>query len=127
MALHNPKRRKLHHDGGDLPDRHGELLDGEEEVTSSNIGHGASSMASSMQKGFNASAKQATEADSSAMYAGDLFKSSMFKLQLDEMLLEVRPNYAKLLEPIDNALRKLKTLIEDIEDREPLTVSQVIF
>jgi U3 small nucleolar RNA-associated protein 22 len=58
-----------------------------------------------------------------APFAGDAYNSSLFKLQVDEMLVEVKPNYAKRLGPVGNALRKLKTLIEAIPDREELPVS----
>jgi len=63
----------------------------------------------------------------SALYAGGLYKSSVFKLQVDEMLAEVRPNYRKRFNGADDALRQLRGLIEDIEDREALSVSTVLF
>ncbi|KAL3426205.1 nrap protein [Phlyctema vagabunda] len=56
------------------------------------------------------------------MYACSAYKSSMFKLQVDELLEEVKPNYNKRLSAIDDALRKLKCLIEGFEDREPLSI-----
>lgn len=58
-----------------------------------------------------------------ALYAGGLFKSSMFKLQVDEMLREVRPNYEKRLRGVDEMLRRLKDCIEEIKDRGELSVS----
>jgi U3 small nucleolar RNA-associated protein 22 len=69
-------------------------------------------------------AKKAKEQDVSAAYAGDAYKSSLFKLQVDEMLREVKLDYTKRMGPVDNALRKLKSLIEGIADREPLPVSR---
>ena len=65
----------------------------------------------------------AQDDDNDAIYAGGLYKSSMFKLQVDEMLAEVQPNYEKRASVIDDALRRLKGLIEGIEDREALSVS----
>ena len=56
------------------------------------------------------------------LLAGEMYKSSMFKLQLDELLAEVQPNYEKRMVPVENALRKLKAVIERIPDREPLDV-----
>ncbi|KAH0562575.1 hypothetical protein GP486_002742 [Trichoglossum hirsutum] len=53
------------------------------------------------------------------LLAEEMYKSSMFKLQLDELLAEVQPNYVKRMAPVENALRKLKTIIERIPDREP--------
>ncbi|KAG0647352.1 U3 small nucleolar RNA-associated 22 [Hyphodiscus hymeniophilus] len=60
--------------------------------------------------------------DNNAIYAGGLYKSSMFKLQVDEMLAEVQPNYEKRAGVIDEALRTLKGSIERIEDREGLSI-----
>lgn len=83
----------------------------------------SSTAMTAQQKGTVAGMKKSREQSASAPYAGEAYKSSLFKLQVDEMLAEVRPNYAKRLGPVDNALRKLKTLIEAIPDREPLPVS----
>jgi len=58
-----------------------------------------------------------------ALYTGGLYKSNMFKLQVDEMLREVRPNYEKRLGGVDDSLRRLKIAIEGIEDRGALSVS----
>lgn len=71
--------------------------------------------------------KRQKDTDESALYAGDLYKSSMFKFQIDEMLSEIRPNYAKRLGPVNAVLHKLKTLIESISDRGPLNVIHPIF
>ena len=54
--------------------------------------------------------------------AGEMYNSSMFKLQLDELLAEVQPNYEKRMASIENALRRLKAVIEQIPDREPADV-----
>jgi U3 small nucleolar RNA-associated protein 22 len=61
--------------------------------------------------------------DNDAIYDGGLYKSSMFKLQVDEMLAEVQPNYEKRANVIDDALRRLKCVIEGITDRDLLSVS----
>ncbi|CZR57424.1 related to nucleolar RNA-associated protein (NRAP) [Phialocephala subalpina] len=62
--------------------------------------------------------------DDAALYAGGSYKSSLFKLQVDELLAEVQPNYEKRLSGVNEALRKLKTSLEGIEDREPGSVSE---
>ena len=59
------------------------------------------------------------EQNPSAAYSGESYKSSLFKLQVDEMLSEVKPDYSKRFGPVDNAMRKLKTLIETIPARNP--------
>jgi U3 small nucleolar RNA-associated protein 22 len=69
----------------------------------------------------------AQDDDNDAIYAGGLYKSSMFKLQVDELLAEVQPNYEKRAGVIDDALRNIKGLIEGIEDREGLSVSLKVY
>jgi len=69
--------------------------------------------------------KRTKDGDNDALYAGGLYKSSIFKLQVDEMLAEVRPNYAKRFSGADDALRQIKSLIEGIEEREALSVKVI--
>ena len=52
-------------------------------------------------------------------FASGLYKSSFFKLQLDELLAESRPNYHKQGSRLHGILHKLKDLIECIPDRPP--------
>lgn len=67
-------------------------------------------------------AKRTADDDDPAIYAGGLYKSSLFKLQVDELLTEVQPNYEKRLKGVDDLLRKLKGLIEGIAERSPVSV-----
>jgi U3 small nucleolar RNA-associated protein 22 len=67
--------------------------------------------------------KRAQDDDDAALYAGGLYKSSLFKLQVDELLHEVEPNYEKRFRGMKEALHKLKGLIEGIEERDALPVS----
>jgi U3 small nucleolar RNA-associated protein 22 len=64
--------------------------------------------------------------DDTMIYAGGDYKSSLFKLQVDELLTEVQPNYEKRLRGVDEALHTLKGLIESFENRDALSVSTVI-
>ncbi|EKD15098.1 uncharacterized protein L3040_003701 [Drepanopeziza brunnea f. sp. 'multigermtubi'] len=68
--------------------------------------------------------KHTREDDDSAIFAGGMYKSSLFKLQVDELLAEVRPNYEKRLCGVDELLRKLKGLIEGIEARAAVSVPE---
>ncbi|KAG4443141.1 hypothetical protein IFR05_001373 [Cadophora sp. M221] len=68
--------------------------------------------------------KRTVDGDDSAIYAGGLYKSSLFKLQVDELLAEVQPQYEKRLKGVDDLLRKLKGLIEGIAERSPVSVSE---
>jgi U3 small nucleolar RNA-associated protein 22 len=67
--------------------------------------------------------KRAQDDDDAALYAGGLYKSSFFKLQVDELLREVKPNYEKRFSGVKEVLHKLKGLIESIEERDALSVS----
>jgi len=56
------------------------------------------------------------------VYTAESFKSNMFKLQVDELLDQVKLKYGKREAPVENAMRTLKTIIEQIPSREPLPV-----
>jgi U3 small nucleolar RNA-associated protein 22 len=56
------------------------------------------------------------------IYNGDVFKSNLFKLQVDELLDQVRPGHTRKNDSIENAVRTLKTIIEDIPARKPSSV-----
>lgn len=119
----NPKRRKLDHIrvGRQDESEHSSFPNHE---TEGNADHSPErlNLGVLMQEKSSASTNKTRESKSTTLYTGDLNRSSMFKLQVDEMLRVVQPNYAKLMEPMDKALRKLKVLIEGIEDRDPVTV-----
>ncbi|KAK0101481.1 hypothetical protein ONS95_006651 [Cadophora gregata] len=68
--------------------------------------------------------KRTADDDEAAIYTGGLFKTSLFKLQVDELLAEVQPNYEKRLKGVDDLLRRLKGLIESIEDRDAVSVPE---
>ncbi|PWY65042.1 Nrap protein [Aspergillus heteromorphus CBS 117.55] len=59
--------------------------------------------------------------DSSAELAraSGFYKSSFFKLQMDELLSELRPNYDKQILRLQETLHQLKTVIECLPDRPP--------
>ena len=56
-------------------------------------------------------------------YTSESFKSNMFKLQVDELLEQVKPKFGKKEAPAENAMRTLKTIIEQIPSRDALPVS----
>lgn len=118
MASLPSKRRKIGHDEPSLP------TNGNSEPVQERPGQESSSNEPVVAKPqtVQSKPKRAQEDDDNAIYAGGLYKSSMFKLQVDEMLSEIRPKYEKRMSGVDDALRRLKGLIEGIEDREPLSV-----
>jgi U3 small nucleolar RNA-associated protein 22 len=58
------------------------------------------------------------------VYTAESFKSNMFKLQLDELLDQVKLKYGKKEAPAENAMRTLKTIIEQIPSRDPLPIAE---
>ncbi|KAF9700946.1 hypothetical protein EKO04_000487 [Ascochyta lentis] len=57
-------------------------------------------------------------------YTSESFKSNMFKLQVDELLEQVKPKYGKKEAPAENAMRTLKTIIEQIPSRDASPISE---
>ncbi|RMJ25556.1 hypothetical protein PHISP_03573 [Aspergillus sp. HF37] len=57
-----------------------------------------------------------------AAFAGGLYKSNFFKLQLDELLTESRPNYEKQASKLQGTLHKLKDVIERLPERPQKSV-----
>lgn len=55
-------------------------------------------------------------------YNGEVFKSNLFKLQVDELLDQVRPVHTRKDDSIESAVRTLKTIIEEIPARTPASV-----
>jgi U3 small nucleolar RNA-associated protein 22 len=56
------------------------------------------------------------------VYTAESFKSNLFKLQVDELLQQVRLKYGKKEASAENAMRTLKTMIEQIPSRDALPV-----
>lgn len=55
-------------------------------------------------------------------YNGEVFKSNLFKLQVDELLDQVRPAHTRKNDSVESAVRTLKTIIEEIPARKPASV-----
>lgn len=56
------------------------------------------------------------------IYNGEVFKSNLFKLQVEELLNQVRPGHTKKNDSVESAVRTLKTIIENIPARKPTPV-----
>lgn len=61
-----------------------------------------------------------------AAYAGEIYKSNMFKMQIDELLHEVRLKDGKREALAEQALRQLKMVIEGIPDRGGVSVGGIV-
>ncbi len=119
----SPKRRKFSHSGNNHQGRVGRFSGREPEDNADHLSAPKIASTVLVRGEPNSSTSRAMDSDLAATHAGDMSGSGLFKLQVDEMLLAVQPNYAKVMGPVDRALRRLKILIESIEDRELLTVS----
>ena len=54
--------------------------------------------------------------------ASGFYKSSFFKLQMDDLLAGLRPNYSKQLSKVQETLHQIKTAIEGLPERSPQSV-----
>jgi U3 small nucleolar RNA-associated protein 22 len=57
-----------------------------------------------------------------SVYTGEIYKSNVFKLQVDQLLKQVRPKYGKFEPEVSAALHTLKRIIEQIPNQEPMAV-----
>ncbi|KAF7883855.1 hypothetical protein EAF00_011167 [Botryotinia globosa] len=128
MAPLTTKRRKLEHTSDDeAPQPQKPKVDNVDMENASVDEASSSDDADAIQsKPKHAPAKRRHDDQDAALYSGGLYKSSMFKLQVDELLNEVRPNYEKRAAGIKSALHQLKNAIEGIEDHEPLLIPDAI-
>ncbi|KAF2459332.1 Nrap protein [Lineolata rhizophorae] len=58
-------------------------------------------------------------------YTGEIYKSNVFKLLVDDLLEQARPRYGKKEAPAETALRTLKAIIEGIPEKESVSMPQV--
>lgn len=124
MAPLSSKRRKLENGQPSSPSAHSsESYASDLEENPHDVGAKLQTQLPPVQTQGPASTKQTKDNDVSAIYAGGDYKSNLFKLQVDELLSEVQPNYEKRLSGVDELLRKLKGWIEGIGDRAAVSVS----
>ncbi|KIW00895.1 uncharacterized protein PV09_07647 [Verruconis gallopava] len=64
------------------------------------------------------------ELSAAVALTGETYKSNIFKLQVDDLLQEVRPKYTPKDKAIERALRKLKSIIENIPERSPTWIME---
>jgi U3 small nucleolar RNA-associated protein 22 len=56
--------------------------------------------------------------------ASGFYKSSFFKLQMDELLTGLRPNYEKRISKLQDTLHKLKDVIENLPENPPKSIAE---
>ena len=64
------------------------------------------------------------EVAANGAYASGTFKSNMFKLQVDELLTQIRPRRGKREEAAETALHALKKSLETAPARPPLSIEE---
>lgn len=69
-----------------------------------------------------AKARRAATETARGAYAAGMFKSNMFKLQVDELLEQIRPRRSKREEAAEQALHSLKKTLDQSAARAPLSV-----
>ncbi|KAF5876503.1 putative pre-rrna processing protein utp22 protein [Botrytis fragariae] len=128
MAPLTTKRRKLEHTSDDeaLQPQKPKVDNVDTENASADEASSSDDADAIQSKPKHAPTKRRHDDQDAALYSGGLYKSSMFKLQVDELLNEVRPNYEKRAAGIKSALHQLKNAIEGIEDHEPLLIPDAI-
>ncbi|KAF2011778.1 pre-rRNA processing protein-like protein Utp22 [Aaosphaeria arxii CBS 175.79] len=89
-----------------------EMTDSEKAAPGSNT-----SFANNVEQKKQPVKRPATESAES-VYTAEVYRSNMFKLQVDELLDQIRPNYGK--KEVESAMRALKEHIEQIPSRPPL-------
>ena len=121
MAPHAIKRRKLTHSSSS----ESEDVDGASDnnlATPANVGVAVDGEKRNMGIGRSNPGSAKTHLDKMGQFASNAYNSNTFKLQMDELLLKVRPKYEKRMVKVENALRKLKSIIENIPSRDALSV-----
>lgn len=112
MASHKPKRRRLNPSQFDT-----DYGDSGAESSSSDR-----PLQSDFQKNINEPTGPNRSGDQKV---NTIIGASVFRLQLDELLAKVygRPSKEARMKSAEDAIRKLKRVIEHIPNREPTTVS----
>lgn len=121
MAPHALKRRRL--DGSYSHEGHFDaaaFLD-HQDPTKGDLNKGGGT-ASNVTDAAGAVEKVDSSGDAEGA-ARNIYNSNMFKLQVDELLAEMRPDYERKLKKVEKALHKLKAILERIPEQKPLPVS----
>lgn len=117
-------------DAGDDGTSHDDSLEDDEDDEEGEEGEEATEAATKLQKS-NLKNKDGEKPKShrqpgahvqEGAYTAETFKSNVFKLQVDELLDQVKLKYGKKEVPAENAMRTLKAIIEQIPNREPQLV-----
>jgi U3 small nucleolar RNA-associated protein 22 len=112
MALPAAKKRKLS-DASDSPPN--------DNAPTNTAAHMSSGAARLQAHSISGRSRNSNPAAQLAVASGQ-FKSNIFKLQIDELLAQLRPDHEKQLSRVQGALRRLKDIIEAIPDTSALPI-----
>lgn len=115
MAAPATKRRKIRHGGED----DSASDSGESDVLHTDIREEKRRAKAAPPKQAHSKANVALQ---DGVYTAEVYKSNVFKLQVDELLEQVRLKHGKKVASAENAMRSLKSLIEQIPARDALSV-----
>ncbi|KAL2841235.1 Nrap protein [Aspergillus pseudoustus] len=110
VTTHAAKRRRL------SPHSEGPSHEDESKAPETSIGANRPLGTNATKSGITASQ---TGRSAELALASGFYKSSFFKLQLDELIAESRPNYDKQFATLKDTLHSLKDLIERLPERRP--------
>ncbi|OJJ43343.1 hypothetical protein ASPZODRAFT_918659 [Penicilliopsis zonata CBS 506.65] len=119
MSSHSSKRRKISPENDDTsenPTRPMSMTRSANEA-----GNGLPGKQQSM-KSKNGSRSSSNGVSAEVAFTGGLYKSSFFKLQMDELLTDLRPNYEKQGSRAHEILHKLKEIIENLAEKPPQSI-----
>ncbi|KAF2800805.1 Nrap protein [Melanomma pulvis-pyrius CBS 109.77] len=121
MAPPVPKRRKLQHVEESV--RGADSFAGDRVQVQHGITQEKQTPSSNAQDGGRPH-KRRDQTIQDGVYTAEVYKSNMFKLQVDELLQQVKPRYGKKEAPAENAMRTLKGIIEQLPGRAPVSISE---
>ena len=117
MSTHTVKRRKI----TPPPEDGQEQKPASSSNSNTNGTNGQNTPQEASRNDHSTSTNRRANSDRTAelALASGFYKSSFFKLQMDELFTELRPNYDKQVSKIQGTLHKLKEVIEKIPDCAP--------
>ena len=121
MALYATKRRKLSH-STDSDSENNDSARNNDLTTSGNVDVSVDKEKRNIGTRIGGAASIKASQEGFGHFASSAYNSNTFKLQMDELLVKARPKYEKRMVKVENALRKLKGIIENIPSREALSV-----
>ncbi|KAE8395404.1 Nrap protein [Aspergillus alliaceus] len=111
MSAHTAKRRKI------SPSPH--ITHKDEQLNASSQNDSSKTTRNEIS-GIDSTARRGNNDCSAELaLASGFYKSNLFKLQLDELLADSRPNYDKHVSRLQDTLNRLKEIIENIPERPP--------